>query len=229
MFDVGGVIGSNTGSNASSLSSAATDSLDQVGFLNLLVAELQYQDPLDPLDNQDYITQLTQFSSLDELSAIREELEDQAGAAETNLNAQSIGMIGKEVTVVDDTLEHTAGQTTELQFQLPSDTEVTVQIYNSRGVMVREDTVEGETLAGWKNYTFDGKDDNGNYLSDGKYYVQVITPPDDTGSVTSYSVFQTGLVTGIDFTGSEPILELENGQEVPLANVAGVRIADSES
>ena len=47
-------------------------------FLKLLVAQLQYQNPLDPTDSVQFVTQLAQFSQLeqttqmaDDLSAIR--------------------------------------------------------------------------------------------------------------------------------------------------------------
>jgi len=227
MFDVAGI---STGVTAKSSSTTISDNsnLDQDAFLTLLVAELQYQDPLEPLKNQEYISQLTGFSSLDELRSISSALEDQEAAAATNLNAQSIGLIGREVTVLDESVEHKVGGETTIQFQLPSATEVTVEIYNSRGVLVRTDTVASGSYAGWQTYKFDGRNDNGSYLPDGAYYVQVASAPDSTGGVTYYSVYQKGIVSGVDFTGSATMLELQNGQRVALANVAGVRMVDAE-
>ena len=228
MFDTSGVSAVNTGSNYSSVTSESSNSLDtQEGFLTLLIAELQNQDPLEPLKNQEYISQLTQFSMLDELREINSNLEDQEVSQVSEFNVQSLNLIGKEITVLDDTIEHQVGNEVELSFQLPSDETVNVNIYNSRGVLVRQDTVVGSHLSGWQEYTFDGKDNNNNYLADGTYYVQVVTPTDIYGNAQVYPVYQTGRVTGVDFTGSEAILELESGQRVPLANVAGVREIDS--
>jgi flagellar basal-body rod modification protein FlgD len=58
---------------------SATDPLtNKDTFLKLLVAQLQYQNPLDPTDSVQFVTQLAQFSQLeqttqmaDDLSAIR--------------------------------------------------------------------------------------------------------------------------------------------------------------
>lgn len=41
------------------------DSLDKDAFLQLLVAEMQYQDPLEPTTNTDYISQFATFSQLE--------------------------------------------------------------------------------------------------------------------------------------------------------------------
>ena len=53
-----------------SLSSEKTKSssnLDKDAFLQLLVAQMKYQDPLEPTDNTEYISQLATFSQLEEM------------------------------------------------------------------------------------------------------------------------------------------------------------------
>ncbi|MDP4092146.1 MAG: flagellar hook capping FlgD N-terminal domain-containing protein, partial [Bacillota bacterium] len=41
-----------------------TGSLGKTDFLNLLVTQLRYQDPLNPSDDKEFIGQLAQFNSL---------------------------------------------------------------------------------------------------------------------------------------------------------------------
>mgnify|MGYP003297966215 CR=1 FL=1 len=41
--------------------------LDKDAFLQLLVTQMKYQDPLDPSDNSEYIAQLATFSQLEEM------------------------------------------------------------------------------------------------------------------------------------------------------------------
>ena len=44
--------------------------LDQNAFLNMLLTQLQNQDPLNPLDNTELAAQLAQYSSLEQLTTI---------------------------------------------------------------------------------------------------------------------------------------------------------------
>ena len=45
----------------------ANSSLDKDAFLQLLVAQMKYQDPLEPTSNTEYISQLATFSELEEM------------------------------------------------------------------------------------------------------------------------------------------------------------------
>src|SRR5262245_48903981 len=45
-------------------------------FLQLLVAQLQNQNPLDPVSNQDMLSQLTQISTLDGINKLTATFED---------------------------------------------------------------------------------------------------------------------------------------------------------
>ncbi|MFH0911894.1 MAG: flagellar hook capping FlgD N-terminal domain-containing protein [Planctomycetota bacterium] len=58
---------SSSQENARSSSTQANKSLvDQDQFLQLLIAQLRYQDPLSPMDNQEFMTQLAQLQTLDQ-------------------------------------------------------------------------------------------------------------------------------------------------------------------
>jgi flagellar basal-body rod modification protein FlgD len=75
-------------SSSSSTTTAATSSTDVTKnmFLQLLVAQLQNQDPLNPADGTQFLTQLAQFQQLEQsmnmgtdLSAIRSDLDTLVG------------------------------------------------------------------------------------------------------------------------------------------------------
>ena len=52
------------------------DDVSENEFLQLLVAQIQYQDPTNPTDSTAFVTQLAQFSSLEQLIAIHSDLDD---------------------------------------------------------------------------------------------------------------------------------------------------------
>lgn len=68
--------GSETQSSARSGESSASGASDEKNlFMTLLVAQLKNQDPLDPQDSSAFVAQLAQFNTLDQLTQIRELLE----------------------------------------------------------------------------------------------------------------------------------------------------------
>jgi flagellar basal-body rod modification protein FlgD len=55
---------------------ASTDSLaNETTFLQLLVAQLEHQDPLNPADGLQFVTQLAQFTSLEQSMQMRSDLD----------------------------------------------------------------------------------------------------------------------------------------------------------
>lgn len=86
-------------SNTSS-SAASALSLDPQAFLQLLVAQLQNQDPSNPLDTQQMMTQTATLSQVETMGSMSTTLSELVGMQ----NAQSaISLIGHQVTYVDGT------------------------------------------------------------------------------------------------------------------------------
>lgn len=53
--------------NAKKKAATGSDSLDKDAFLQLLVAQMKYQDPLEPTSNTEYISQYATFSELEQM------------------------------------------------------------------------------------------------------------------------------------------------------------------
>ncbi len=70
LFSTGSTSGSNSTSQDVSAVASKASQVGETQFLQLLIAQLQNQDPLNPVDNQDFIAQLATFSSLEELTSI---------------------------------------------------------------------------------------------------------------------------------------------------------------
>ena len=72
---------------------SSNSSLDKSAFLNLLVAEMKYQDPLNPSSNTDYVAQLATFSQVESMQNMQITYQQQQGA----------GLIGKPVIMKTET------------------------------------------------------------------------------------------------------------------------------
>jgi flagellar basal-body rod modification protein FlgD len=86
--------GTSAASTAASLSS--TDALGNEGtFLQLLVAQIQNQDPTAPMDSSTFLTQLAEFSQLEQLIAIQHDVQEldpsTTGAASTTGTTPTTG------------------------------------------------------------------------------------------------------------------------------------------
>lgn len=69
--------------NSTKSGSTNNSSLDKTAFLNLLVAEMKYQDPLEPSSNTDYVAQLATFSQVESMQNMQLTYQQQQGSALT--------------------------------------------------------------------------------------------------------------------------------------------------
>ncbi|MGB7762437.1 MAG: flagellar hook capping FlgD N-terminal domain-containing protein [Bryobacteraceae bacterium] len=93
--------GTSTTSSAASgvtASSGASAASDQDMFLQLLVAQMQNQDPLNPMDGTTFVTQLAQFQQLDtsigtgsDVSSILQDLNSLVGNSNANTTTGGTG------------------------------------------------------------------------------------------------------------------------------------------
>ncbi len=72
-----------------------TGELGKDDFLNLLVTQLRYQDPLQPMEDKEFIAQMAQFSSLEQMQNMNTSFE----------SLKAFSLIGKRVTanIADET------------------------------------------------------------------------------------------------------------------------------
>jgi len=184
-------------------------------FMQLLVKQIQAQDPLNPMDSTEFISQLAQFSSLEQLMNMNDKLEDLtakfSGAA--SLIDREVEALGSFVNVED-------GVPDAIYLDLDSDaTAVFASISNSEGLYVR--TLElGPLSEGKQAVTWDGTDDNGNPVPDGKYTLEIQAVGTDGETIQATSLIK-GIVSGATFEDGMTYL-LINGSEVPLDSVTKI-------
>jgi flagellar basal-body rod modification protein FlgD len=102
MSTVGSTTGSSSSNSASSATSAANDpfsSLDLSDFLNLMITQLQQQDPTNPTDSNQILQELGTMASINSTSQLNTTLQGEAIAQ----GLSSAGaLINANVTGLDD-------------------------------------------------------------------------------------------------------------------------------
>ena len=84
-----------TDPTTTSSSTNESNQLNENTFLQLLVAQMKYQDPLSPTDSTQFLTQTAQFT---EVSTLQQIESDQQAIQHTNQLLAASGMVGRGVT-----------------------------------------------------------------------------------------------------------------------------------
>src|SRR6478735_8988285 len=78
--------------------STQSSAQDKEMFLNLMVAQLRYQDPLNPADSGEFLAQSAQFTSLEKMQDVADQT---AALLSSSVAFGASNMIGKNVTYLD--------------------------------------------------------------------------------------------------------------------------------
>ncbi len=194
-------------------------SLGQDDFMNLLIKELSYQDPLNPMDSKEFTVQLTQFSSLEGINDINDNLANLLTLQQSLQNATVTNMIGKTVRVDGDSTY--LNGTSAMSYDLSEDAAaVRVLITDGSGKLVRTDDA-GAQNAGSNTYIWDGKDELGNQLPDGSYKFE-IEAADKDGKIVGAATSSSGYVTGVTFKDGVTYLVLNGTRQVYLSEIRSI-------
>jgi len=91
---------SSSSTTSTSKTAASTGSqYNEEMFLQLLIAEMQYQDPLEPTDNGEYVSQLASFTQIEAIQSVQADMQ----------TIQANSLVGKTV-IIDDNNDMISGK-----------------------------------------------------------------------------------------------------------------------
>ncbi len=138
-------------------------------FLNLLVAQLNNQDPLSPQENGEFIAQLAQFSQVEGIEKLNTRMESLLSGYQSSQALQASSLVGRKVIVPTDKAQVDTAQTFKATAVLSaSSPNVWVNVYDSGGSLVNRVNL-GQQSAGNVSFMWDGKDSSGKTLPPGAY------------------------------------------------------------
>jgi len=213
----------NPGLTQYNSSAQGKSELGQQEFLQLLVAQLQNQDPVNPMDGAEFAAQLADFNSVEQLISVNEGLsqlaisQDLMGASLTNSMAASL--TGKEVRALSNQIALSSEGNASVNYKLnDSASQVEIVIRTESGAEIRRETLSG-IPSGDNSWTWDGLDTNGERMGEGKYTVEVIAKNGDNnvGALT----FLEGFASKVRYTTQGVYLSV-NGIDIPIGDVEEV-------
>jgi flagellar basal-body rod modification protein FlgD len=176
-------------------------------FLTLLTTQLQNQDPLNPMDSNQFTQQLVEFSQVEQQINTNDNLKTLISLGQNRSTADAMSYLGKAVTISNGAAALTNGSAV-WNYQLgaeASDATLTVRDASGRVVYVGA----ADKSAGIHSFNWDGKDNAGNQQADGPYVLSINATGSDGSNIPS-AIASGGVVTEVDFSGSEPMLMLGN-------------------
>ena len=206
--------------------------ISQSDFLELLIVQLQHQDPMEPQDSQQFASQLAEFTSLEELqnlnSTSTQGVETNLMLAQTINNTMAATMIGKEVKAIGDVINvKDPGESVELNFDLglPAD-DITVSVKDAAGTVIR--TISMDPLpVGENRVTWDGKNNNGVDVPPGQYNFSV-DAFNSAGEKIAVDTVLYGVIDAVSY-GTGGAIFIVSGREVPFSAVLELAQPASET
>jgi flagellar basal-body rod modification protein FlgD len=197
---------SSSGSSSSSTASLGNAALQQLAgnfndFLNLLLTQLQNQDPTSPMDTNSFTTELVQFTGVQQQVATNSSLTALLALNQQAQILDSAQYVGHSATVSASaiTLQNSVG---EISFNGTAGETVQIAILNASGAPVVDTSVTA--TQGVNTWTWNGLDANGNQMPDGAYSIGVVTPSSG-GGTTNVPFDVIGTATGVSNNGSNGV------------------------
>ncbi|MEO8777319.1 MAG: flagellar hook capping FlgD N-terminal domain-containing protein [Rhodanobacter sp.] len=204
----------------SSSAAAMAGGMSQSDFLQLMTAQLKAQDPTNPVDNSQFVSQMAQFSQLsatqDLLTSVNGLSSTVGSALQSSQVVGSSNLINRQVMVPSSTVDY-AGSSVTGAVNAGGATNATVNILDASGKSVRTINLSAQG-GGLAQFSWDGKDNNGNPLASGTYSIAA----NNNGS--ALDTYVAGTVTSVGYGGGTigTYLQVAGVGGVPLSQVAQI-------
>ncbi len=229
MNPIGEVNYINPGIDKSDKSGQDSTKLGKNDFLNLLVTQLRFQDPLEPMKDQEFVAQLAQFSQLERLENMQNSLDTSTQVnyvlSQTIANTMATTLIGKTVIAEGSDFTLEPDRDARLSYELKADAaDITITIKNSNGAVVKTMQLHDQR-AGNQTINWEGRDDQGSLAAPGQYSYEVIAKT-RTGETVTVEKRVIGKVESVKYTESRAYLVV-GGYKVDLSGIIEIVSGDN--
>lgn len=193
-------------------------------FMQLLLVELQHQDPTEPMDSDKILNQTSELASLEASENTTKALEQLSTSLAQTQEFSIIAAIGKTADLGSDAITYEKGSTSTFEIYFDKDiSSGTIDIMDGDGNKVSTinlDVEEGTTLTkGVRQFSWDGLDSNGNPVKSAIYHVNATYKDADGETQTS----KVGVypIESVKFQDGKSLMKLGSNY-VPLDQIVEV-------
>ncbi len=196
-----------------------TSELGQDDFMELMIAQLENQDPTNPQDNTEFLAQIAQFSTVSGVQDLVDGFGSLSSVLYANQALEAAGLVGRQVVTDSNLGLLKSDQTLDATLDIPANaTGVTLYIQDASGSLVHTQAL-GPALQGDLKIQWDGMNAEGQALPEGQYRISAEAVMGGQNSAISvYTHNQVDSVT-VDGSGTGVLLNLDGGAQVGMSGV----------
>ena len=169
-------------------------------FLDLLLTQLQNQDPLDPVDTEEYTSQLVQYSSLEQLMILNDNAEVQNQIEASENNKSILGFLNHEVQL-DSGTGVVQGGSAVWGIDLAADaSDLSITVRDANNNVVYE--VDGSLNEGEHRFVLN-LDDLGDTVSEGDALTMTIDARTGNDALVTSTLTSWVIVDSVDTSGED--------------------------
>ena len=210
----------STPTSSSTAGSAAGVKATKDDFLKLLVTQMKYQDPMNPMDSAQMTSQIAQLNTVEGINQLNATVTSLQASLMASQSMQSASLIGKTILADGNSISLLNGSANlSMRLEGPAES-VVVDVMNASGRIIKT-TDLGANAAGIKSFTWDGSTNEGSTAPNGQYTFQVNAKK--LNQAVAVTPLTQATVSGVELTSAGPQLSLNNGTNIAMSTIRGVR------
>ena len=192
------------------------EELGKTQFLELMIAQMNNQDPLDPAKNEDFIAQLAQFSTVEGIENLNNSVADMSAAMQSSLTMEAASLVGRFVMVpTNQSILQGSGLGGTIDVSSAT-ANLQVEITTAAGALVRQIDL-GPQASGPMRFAWDGRTDAGEASPLGVYRVNAFSLVD--GQRREFEVNMPDQVVSVSIGDEGVMANLASGTSVPTQQI----------
>jgi len=197
-----------------------SEELGKTQFLELMIAQMNNQDPLDPAKNEDFIAQLAQFSTVEGIENLNKSMADMSAAVQSSLTMEAAALVGRFVMVpTNQSILQGSGLVGTIDLPQASSS-LNVEISSATGELIRQIDL-GPQAAGPLRFAWDGRNEVGGESPQGIYRVNAYSVVD--GERREFTVNMPDQVVSVSVGNQGVLANLASGTSVPTNEIKEIQ------